>query len=127
MCKRSFGIIWLCVPHVDLAAVFLAHIAAFMQSKNLLWSQLCIWQSYELFAFYTGTIFNTLIFQLRTEHFSTTILDVLEILLFVFLLFGIHRISLCKNRYPYKDNFHFICILDFYSLCKTCTRCIQKS
>ena len=43
------------------------------------------------------------------------------------LTFGIHRVSLCKNRHPYKDNFHFLCILHFYSLPKTLTRCIQNS
>ena len=40
--------------------------------------------------------------------------------------FGIHRVSLWKNRYPYKDNFHLLFILDFYSSRKTRTRCYSK-
>ena len=46
--------------------------------------------------FYTETIYSTLIFQLCTQHFSTTVLGVLGFSLFVFLLSGINRISISK-------------------------------
>ena len=52
--------------------------------------------SRQSYAFYTGTIYDTFIFQLCTQHFSTTVLGVSGIGLFAFVLFGIYRVSLCK-------------------------------
>ena len=78
-------------------------------------------------AFYTGTIYDTLMFQLCTQHFSTTtVLGVLGFSLFVFLLFGIHRISLCKIAAGGRTISIYMHI-NFYNLYKTPTRWIQKS
>ena len=68
-CKCLLFTIWLCILHVDFAAVFLAHIADFslypfsitiMCMAVVLRSKL----SEQLYAFYTGTIYDTFIFQL---------------------------------------------------------------
>ena len=93
------------VPH----AVFLAHIAYFSLELSLViimhMAVVCRPKfSGQLFAFHTWTIYKILIFQLCTVHFSTTALIVLGIRLLVFLFFGIYCVSLCKHRYPYKDN-----------------------
>ena len=50
----------------------------------------------QLHAFYTGTIYDTFIFQLCTQRFSTAVLGVLGIWWFESIFFGIHRVSLLK-------------------------------
>ena len=76
----------------------------------------------QLYAFYTGTIYDTFIFQLCTQRFSTAVL--VDDLSPYFLAFIV--LAYAKSL-PEEGQLHFICILEFCSLHKTRTRCIQNT
>ena len=84
MRKRLFPTILLCVPDVDLAAVFLARMADFSRRtlfghKYAYGGRMKAQTQWTIICFLYWNYYNTLILQLCTEHFSTTILDVLGI------------------------------------------------
>ena len=109
-----FLTIWLCIPHVDFAAAFLAHIADF--SCRTLFGhnythggRIRPKLSGQLFAFYTGTIYDTFILQLCTQRFGTTVLGVYfccHFLAFIVIAYA--------NRYRYiRTTFTFYRYLIF--------------